>query len=308
MMHNARKPGRRRLPAALVFAALDGLSGAGCSGGAPSDVGAADPDAASGVPFPDGGDDATPTEAHFPQCDRYAELDGDLYGYCIYKYAGGIPTVAAVDIYCPKAGRWDTDCRHSWVAGRMAESSGVDMELLLKVCGDNPDCTFELLDFRPADDVVVQMRRCLEYTGKHADDCSSHALQRWYHTQPDAEEVARVVAFPTPYHDKMGYWVGAAVQCQGQGACPDNQQAGTFCRNAVENFAQAPTSCPASTKQPLPHNRGRKDGGGARPSKAPRSSSKAPGSGRGRSPRTPGKIGKQGKASGLPPGRKPPRH
>lgn len=160
----------------------------------------------------------------------------------------------------------------------MARSSGVSMEVLLEVCGANADCAFELLDFRPSNEVTVQMKRCAQHTAQHADDCTSHALQRWYHTKPTAADVDRVAAFETPYFDKLGYWVGAAVQCQQVGSCPEGEQAGKFCRHAVETFTRVPKSCPASSKQPMPHNRGRPGHGGARPPKAPEGSQSIPGS------------------------------
>gem|GEM_PF-1228985 len=299
MLH-ARRPRWRLLPATLVLAALEGV--VGCGSAPTGDDGV---DLGSALPTPEAdGSGATP-RAHLPQCARYQDKDPDLYGYCIYKYAGGFPTIEDVNDQCSKAGKWEADCRHAWVAGRMARSSGVDMDTLLGVCADNADCAFELLDFRPSNEVTVQMKRCLKHTGPHADDCTSHAMQRWYLTKPTAKDVAFVLEFETPYFDKVGYWVGAVVQCQGKGACPDGEQTGKFCRHAVETFERVPQSCPKDTKQPLPHNRGRPGHGGAKPPKAPEGSRAVPGSMPNNKPQRPPKGAK---ASGRPPGQQPPQH
>ena len=113
----------------------------------------------------------------FGPCRKYAEKP-DSYGYCIYNMAGGFQTRKDIDTFCPQAGTWEMECRHSWVAGKMHDKK-YDTEDLLKDCGENPDCTFELVDFRPADDVLVQLSRCKKYVRKHIRDCVGHAMQRW---------------------------------------------------------------------------------------------------------------------------------
>lgn len=138
------------------------------------------------------------------------------------------------------------------------------MEDLMSVCADNPDCTFEVLDFRPSNEVTVQMDRCVKWAGRFAADCVSHAMQRWYLTQPAADDVARVARVQTRYPDKVGYWVAASVQCRQVGQCPqDTHYLDNHCLHNVDTFARNPRSCPADKKQPLPHNRGRQSHGGA---------------------------------------------
>ena len=213
-----------------------------------------------------------------PQCARYEGQDPDLYGYCIYKYAGGFETIEQVNLQCGKAGTWENDCRHAWVAGRMNASSGVPMDTLLEVCATNADCAFELLDFRPSNEVTVQIKRCNKHAGEHAGNCIRHAMQRWYYTKPSASEVKRIAELPTNHPDKVGYWVAAIAQCQGVGECPQGTALGNRCQNTVDNFERVPSGCPAATKQPLPHNRGRKKNGGAKPPSAPESSRQVGGS------------------------------
>jgi hypothetical protein len=233
-----------------------------------------------------------------PQCSHYEDQDPDLYGYCVYKYAGGFTSIEQVDIQCGRAGKWEDDCRHAWVAGRMAKSSGVAMETLLEVCADNADCAFELLDFRPSNEVTVQMQRCNDHAGEHAGDCTRHAMQRWYYTKPNEKEVLRIGEFATPHFDKVGYWLAAVVACQGTGQCPENDKSGKFCTSTVATFERTPTACPKAEKQPLPHNRGRPKHGGARPPRAPEPSRNVPGSMPSNRPPNPAKGAK---AKGAPP-------
>ena len=237
-----------------------------------------------------------------PQCKRYEDQDPDLYGYCVYKYAGGFESVEALTIQCGRAGKWESDCRHAWVAGRMDKKSGVSMEALLEVCGDNADCSFELLDFRPSNEVTVQMDRCTDHAGEHAGDCIRHAMQRWYYTKPSEADVQRIGGYQTLHSDKVGYWLAAVVQCQGVGVCPEgdtNNKNGEVCRNTAGSFERVPTSCPKGNKQPLPHNRGRPKHGGARPPRAPQSSQNVPGTPpSGKPPNSP----HRGKAKGTPAG------
>jgi len=176
------------------------------------------------------------------------------------------------------------------------------MEDLLEVCDSNADCSFELLDFRPSNEVTVQMDRCNKHAGKHAGDCTRHAMQRWFYTKPTAQDLARVAQFETDHFDKVGYWLAAVVACQGVGECPDDDRAGKFCVSTAATFERVPTGCPAATKQPLPHNRGRPKHGGARPPRAPESSRNVPGSApTNRPPNSP----HRGKAKGTPQGAPP---
>jgi hypothetical protein len=271
---HARRSRWRILLASLVVAASTGIGGFACQGAPTGDDGV---DLGSPLPAPGEPVEAGPT-SHLPQCARYEHEDPDLYGYCIYKYAGGFETIEQINVQCGRAGKWEDDCRHSWVAGRMNKSSGVSMETLLEVCATNADCAFELLDFRPSNEVTVQISRCNDHAGKHAGNCIRHAMQRWYYTKPTANDVERIGALPTNHPDKVGYWLAAIVQCQGVGECPESEEVGAQCRSTVDNFSRVPKGCPAATKQPLPHNRGRPKHGGARPPKAPESSRQVPGS------------------------------
>ncbi len=195
-----------------------------------------------------------PASGH-PVCDQYRH-NAEAYGYCLYTQAGGFPRPDDVDRLCPLAGEWESQCRHAWVAGRMEDDGQYEMEFLLDMCKGNPDCTFELLDFRPAPEIEVQLERCRKWAGQHADDCTGHAMQRWWQAGVDAEEVARVAAMPNPHPRKVGFWLAAAVQCQGVGACDGASAVQAACEGQVEAFTRKPERCPSATKAPLqPGNR-----------------------------------------------------
>jgi hypothetical protein len=185
-----------------------------------------------------------------PQCDGYRAIP-DTYGYCLYKLAGGLPDIDSVNRICALAGDWEGECRHAWVAGKMNADSPYAMDELLEVCGENDDCAFELLDFRPADLVDDQLERCRLHAGKHADNCTGHAMQRWKLRGVDAEEVARVAAMPTAFPRKVGFWIAASVQCDGVGTCEGNGAVQAACEGQSESFTRKPERCPANVKAPL---------------------------------------------------------
>ncbi len=161
---------------------------------------------------------------------------------------------------CSQAGDWEGECRHAWVAGRMKEE-GASLEYLLDICGDNADCSFEVLDFRPDPDLVVQLSLCRKYTGPHHADCAGHAAQRWWRTSPDEEELLRVGALATDYPDKVGWWVGVSVICENRGNCESGHpQSRKFCESAVKTMTKDPLQCPSKTPKDM-HGRGNRHKG-----------------------------------------------
>ena len=220
-----------------------------------------------------------------PHCDNYRAIP-ETYGYCLYKVAGGLPDIEAVNRVCDLAGDWEEECRHAWVAGKMNAGSAYTMDALLGVCGDNEDCAFELLDFRPAELIDDQLDRCRQYAGRHAADCAGHAMQRWKLAGVDAEEVARVAAMPTHFPRKVGFWLAVSVQCDAVGSCEGNDVVQAACEGQVEALVRKPHSCPSDTKTPLqPGNAaagaaaGRSPGAGGPATSGPSTPGTPPGTG-----------------------------
>lgn len=243
----------------------------GCAGGAGSSV---------SVP--------ADVSRRLPACQPY-EANENTWQYCVYTMAGGFPSADDVKAICPLAGDWEAQCRHAWVAGRMQPGSGVERDALLLACGDgNDDCAFELIDFRYEERVDDQMALCRAHAGRHAEDCTGHALQRWYMGKPDAAEVARVNTLDTGYPMKVGFWTAASAFCAGTGSCEGIDDNRRQCEIQVGIFRRRPEGCPSQSWQVMPQNQGR----GATPPGAA-----SPGGGHGGSPPSRQPAGPQRQAS-----------
>jgi hypothetical protein len=223
----------------LVVAALAALTACG-----PSEAPVAAP--AAPVALPGGADGA---------CGSYRELP-DVYQYCLAQAVRAVRTLPEMERLCAQSGTWEKDCRHAWVHDRMRADSGFDTTTLAAACGAGTDCAFELLDFRPASDVLEQVRLCTVYAAKYRDHCVGHAFQRWWQASPDAAEHARVGAAPMEHAvaEKAGYWLAANVACSGVGACePASAEVARACQRTLPQFAGR-TGCPAATRPGGPVN------------------------------------------------------
>jgi hypothetical protein len=207
----------------------------------------------SDQPKPENAQELPPANGAIPQCIAY-ENDPKTFGYCLYKFAGGFPSIQEVDRLCPMAGEWEKDCRHAWVSGRMNSDTGYTTEVLLDVCQKNPDCTFELLDFRPDPDVVKQINYCVEHVGPYTRDCIGHAMQRWWYTKPNAEEVARVAKISTPFPDRVAFYIAASVACSTIGTCDGDVRMTKVCEKTAQHYKQYPKRCPAQEEKPMHGN------------------------------------------------------
>ena len=179
----------------------------------------------------------------YPPCKNYVAMP-EAYGYCLYKFSGGFRSAKEIEHFCPQAGEWEMECRHAWVSGRMQPDSGYKTEDLIKVCGENPDCTFELIDFRPEKDILAQIDLCTNHVKKHIQDCVGHAMQRWWYTKPDAEEVARVLKNSSPVPDRVAFYAAASVQCSGIGTCEGDPYLVRICQKNMRHFKKYPKTCP----------------------------------------------------------------
>ena len=193
----------------------------------------------------------------FMPCAKYKDM-GEPYGYCVYKHSGGFRNTKEIDLFCSGAGSWEPECRHAWVSGRMQPSSGFSIEDLLQACGDNPDCTFELIDFRPDPDIVVQIERCTKHVKKHIRDCVGHSMQRWYMSDLTEEDVKHIMSQASSVPDKVAYYVAASVQCDGLGSCSGEPYLERLCRKNVKQFKTKPNQCPPKEEKKI-HNFDPKD-------------------------------------------------
>ena len=212
-----------------------------------------------------------PPPAIPPMCNAYRETP-EIWGYCLYKMAGGLPSLEAMETVCVQAGTWEKDCRYAWVSGKMQPNSGTSTTDLLAACGDSEDCRFELIDFRPEEDVLDQLKACVEHTGRYANDCATHAMQRWWWAHPDAEEHARIAGqrFAPNVSDKVGYWMAVDVACSGIGDCKlADTGAAQQCEEIAASLVRRPDRCPSATREDLHPDRAPPGPIGGDPSRAP---------------------------------------
>lgn len=191
-------------------------------------------------------------EDFYPLCKDYLEMP-EAYGYCLYKYSGGFRTAEEIEHFCPQAGNWEMECRHAWVSGRMQADSGYKTEDLIKVCGGNPDCTFELIDFRPESDILAQIKLCTNHVRKHIQDCVGHAMQRWWYAKPSEEEVARILEKPSAVPDRVAFYAAASVACAGIGTCSGDPYLERICEKNSRHFKKYPQTCPPQEEPKMEH-------------------------------------------------------
>ena len=118
-----------------------------------------------------------------PACQEYAQ-DIKSYSYCVYQLATSFKDVQSVDKYCSQALEWQDACRQAWAVSKV---ESIPIPDLIEICGKNDDCSLEVLDKKPHNDVLEQLKLCARYGGKFAPDCAMHATQRWYFEWPEAE-------------------------------------------------------------------------------------------------------------------------
>jgi hypothetical protein len=177
-------------------------------------------------------------------CGNYRSLP-EVYGYCVYhNLPGGIQQAEAV-VWCTKAQTWEAECRHAWVADQIFRGAATPLEALLEVCGEDPNCRLDALDFRASADVLEQLQRCQTHGGAHAEDCAVHATQRWWYTTPTPAELQRVARNARAYNERIGFFLGAAVACDAAITCPEGPRTESYCRGWAEEFAKNPQRCPS---------------------------------------------------------------
>lgn len=195
--------------------------------------------------------EALPPPGSLPLCEKYRD-DENTYGFCVARYANSLQTAAEMITACSTAGQWEPDCRHAWVAGRQQAGSGFTTAELLAACGEAPDCTFELIDFRPDPDPIVQITLCAEHTGPYGRDCAGHAMQRFWLTDPTPERWAEVAVARVPFQDRVGYWLGVDVACFQKGDCIGDGPVRHNCQQTVSDFQRNPARCPDRLKMQMP--------------------------------------------------------
>jgi hypothetical protein len=168
-------------------------------------------------------------------CAPYGDVES-LWEYCGLRELEALDSATEADAYCGGLGSWEGLCRTTWISSRLQPDSGVSREELLRVCAGAPDCAFEVLDWRPADDVLDQLEFCREHSAGQREDCAVHALERWAAGRPDAAERARIVAASTSYPKWVGEYLGVAIGCGGEGSCAGSPEVVRWCEFRLQRL------------------------------------------------------------------------
>jgi hypothetical protein len=190
-----------------------------------------------------------------PACEEYVQ-DENIYGYCVYQKIDTLLDINSVNLYCTQTGTWQDNCHQAWV---MSQVDNRTLEDLLPICGDDSDCSLELLDSKHHDDVLEQINLCLQYTNHYARDCVMHAIQYWYFTWPTADEMSIVAKQSSQYPEQVGMYLGARVGCDGIGNCLGDPEIQTMCERYVDIF-QDESKCPNQHRNRRWKGRRRTDG------------------------------------------------
>lgn len=211
------------------YAALAALTlGVGCGSSDPAPPAAAPAGGAAG--------------ATFGSCAHYKGTIPLAYERCLIASARGLPTVEMMSEVCDQTGSLQEDCHSEWVDARMRRGD-LPPATLLAACGPSEDCALTVLDNNPNADVLLQMPLC-EAAGRFRGFCIGHAARRWAATEPDAAEIARVLAGAHHDADVIGPTVGIMVACRGVGACPgDGSYVDLACQREVEAVRAGKTKC-----------------------------------------------------------------
>jgi len=174
-------------------------------------------------------------------CDQYAG-SAQLYSFCIYEQARHLPNVGGVEISCKLAGEWEDDCRHAWVLQQF-ELKEINPDVLLRACGSNQSCVFDVLDAVKSDQPLAQMGRCTALTENLAFHCREHALELWRVTSPTATDVQGLLAKQTEPDAQMIRFVSSVVACSNVGACSGTDSVKRACERSVERYRSGEISC-----------------------------------------------------------------
>lgn len=174
-----------------------------------------------------------------PACIDYTK-DPKGYAYCVYQQATSLTDIASVEKYCNQAKEWIEPCRQAWAVSKV---DSVALEDLMHICDQNNDCALEVLDSKPHEDVLQQIKLCAQYAGRYSADCAMHASQRWYFDWPEADEIARVAKKKSPFPDHVGWYVAARVGCDNVGSCQGEQRIQKICEKNLEIFTNK-RNCP----------------------------------------------------------------
>ena len=186
----------------------------------------------------------TAAERNLRSCAPYAAMS-DVYGACVSRTVAHLRTIDAVEQLCASAGDWEDHCRHVWVAAQDRTACAWTLDELLRACGDNEDCAFQVLDAHAVGDVVSQVAQCERHAPSLAIDCVRHTAQRWaFEVAIDEQEAARVIQALRRYPEQVGTALALADVCKHTVSCDDGDDpAWKWCRAERDGYRKLPDRC-----------------------------------------------------------------
>ena len=115
-------------------------------------------------------------KASAPEACRDYLNDSESFAYCMMEQVVFFTSLEDAASHCELAGEGASQCRHRWVSVQRANPDGYSREELMAFCGDNADCAFELLEFRPHENMEETN---LSGLPQHVENCW-HAIQAWW--------------------------------------------------------------------------------------------------------------------------------
>jgi len=211
-----------------------------------------------------------------PVCATYAD-NIDAYAFCVQRQAARWTDAAPARAMCEALPPEDAGaCRAAWVEERLHSATPTPYDTLMGMCQGLDDCSFNVIDSFPSPDGTEQVKRCREHTGRFAEDCVGHALQRWAQRVPDEDAIQAMAVYAGDYPWAVGTWIGVLRWCGGErvpmdpslgdawkARCPAEPKAAKACVDAIVTAqrtggrcgmpaAVAPPPVPEPDRSPVP--------------------------------------------------------
>ena len=193
-------------------------------------------------------------KASAPEACRDYLNDSESFAYCMMEQVVFFTSLEDAASHCELAGEGASQCRHRWVSVQRANPDGYSREELMAFCGDNADCAFELLEFRPHENMEEQIQLCQAHTAEHVENCVGHAIQAWWLAGVSEESFRSTAEMASPYPEKMGYFLAASVVCSDPpvGDCQwAHPSVIAHCERHEDAMTRKPETCPSSVKNPM---------------------------------------------------------
>jgi hypothetical protein len=172
-------------------------------------------------------------------CAPYAANE-ELMSSCINREIVNVSDIRAVsDICSTLPTEANKECRRQWVwtASMSPEREGVD---LLKVCQNDDECEFIVLESRVPDSYPEAVARCDYWVKTFAEDCVRHAVNRLLNSYPDDATLKEAAA--QPHGEIIAGLIPSYLICFQRTECPDLGAMTSLCNTNLRELLSDPRS------------------------------------------------------------------